>query len=41
LPSFVDSLIQAELLDLEFLYGASPGGNGLKISNVRPPSTTD
>ncbi|MDH3717043.1 MAG: CpaF family protein, partial [Planctomycetota bacterium] len=41
LPSFVDSLIETELLDLEFLYGASSGGNGLKISNVRPPSTSD
>lgn len=28
LPSFVDSLVEKELLDLEFLYGRDPGGDG-------------
>jgi hypothetical protein len=28
LPSFVDSLVEKELLDLEFLYGKSPSPSG-------------
>jgi pilus assembly protein CpaF len=36
LPSFVDSLVEKELLDLEFLYGRQAGGNG---APPLPPST--
>jgi hypothetical protein len=32
LPSFVDSLVEKELLDLEFLYGRDQsGGNGASL----------
>ena len=31
MPSFIDSLVEQHLLELEFLYGNSDGGNGRKL----------
>jgi Flp pilus assembly CpaF family ATPase len=36
LPTFIDSLIEKDLLDIEFLYGTRGGGNGAPTSRPEP-----
>ena len=41
MPSFIDSLVDQELLELEFLYGKWDGGNGQKLPAPGDSSSPD